>query len=65
MDFLHKIPKKINGLTEKREIKATQNIILKKESRNLSVAKYANLKIAKLTCRENVMYFQITVIFKW
>ena len=24
MDFLHKIAKKINGLTEKREIKVTQ-----------------------------------------
>ena len=41
-DMLNNIDKEINCLTQKREIK-------------VCVAKYVNLKIAKLTCRENFM----------
>ena len=39
----------------KREIKVIQNTKIFENSRNLKVAKYDSLKIAKSTCRENFM----------
>ena len=47
MDFLHIIAKERNRFTEKCKVKVTQNTHF---LTNVSVAKYVNLKIAKLMC---------------
>ena len=62
MDFLHNIAKKINRLTENAKLKWLKNKIFAK-SRNLSVAKHANLRIAKLTWKNAGSYTRSFTIF--
>ena len=55
--MLNKIDKEMKCLTQKREIKVMSKSKIFAKSRNFKVvAKYAHLKIVKLTCRENFMY---------
>ena len=54
-DMLNNIDKETKCLNQKRGIKVSQNAKFFAKSRNWGVTKYANLKIAKLTCRENFM----------
>ena len=52
--FYITLPRKINRLTQKREIKVTQNTKFS-QNREIKCREIRNLKIAKPTCRESFM----------